>query len=232
MVQRIGRALSRDLVIADARPSSTKEDTIRRLMQVAQAEFASKGLLSTRVDDIARAAGVTRQLVYHYFDCKNELFGSVLEEVSNRIMAELVAETFDQLPPVPALAALIRGFFEPYRQHPLLGALSKEIAYHGHCFTPRNRFRELAPALTQKVTDILARGEASGDFRPGVDPEQFMAVVNLMTIGVYTTGNLSSFLGYDPTEPQSMERWCEASVAFLLASVVVPSAAPAGGEAG
>lgn len=224
MVQRNARVLSRAAPVAEVRPSSAKEDTIRRLLQVAQAEFASKGLPSTRVDDIARAAGVTRQLVYHYFECKDELFGSVLDEISNRIMGELLAESFDHLPPVEALGALIRGVFEQYRRNAVLGALSREIAYHGHCFTPRNRYHELVPGLTRKVADILARGEASGDFRPGVAPDHFMGVVKLLTMGIFTTGSLTELLGYDPTEPSGMGRWADASVEFLLASVCAPAA--------
>jgi AcrR family transcriptional regulator len=211
------------------RSPSTKSETIRRLLQVARAEFASKGLPSTRVDDIARAAGVTRQLVYHYFECKDELFGSVLEELSNGVMAELLAQTYDHLPPADALRALLDGVFDQYRENPVLGALSREITYHGHCFTPRNRFHELVPSLTQKVAAILSRGAAQGDFRPGVDPQHFMATVTLMTMGAFTTGSaLSTILGYDPTLPGSMPTWQAASVEFLLAGVLAcPPAAGA-----
>ena len=48
------------------RAHNTKRETISRLLAVAEKEFGAKGLEGARVDDIARAAGVTKQLVYNY----------------------------------------------------------------------------------------------------------------------------------------------------------------------
>ena len=38
------------------------------LIAAAVAEFATKGFAGARVDEIASAAGVNKQLVYHYFE--------------------------------------------------------------------------------------------------------------------------------------------------------------------
>ena len=42
--------------------------------EAARAAFAEGGLEGARVDDIARRAGINKQLVYHYFGSKDGLF--------------------------------------------------------------------------------------------------------------------------------------------------------------
>ena len=66
---------------------SRKRATIGRLLKEARQAFSEKGLAGARVDDIARAAGVTKQLVYHYFNSKDQLFASVLDESAQDVLA-------------------------------------------------------------------------------------------------------------------------------------------------
>ena len=54
--------------------------TRRRLMEVAQQLFAAQGYPETTVDDIARAAGVNKALIYRSFDSKEEIFVLVLAD--------------------------------------------------------------------------------------------------------------------------------------------------------
>ena len=63
-----------------------KRDTLDRLLASARENFALKGLDGARIEDIAREAGVTKQLVYHYYGSKASLFSTVLEDVSTQIM--------------------------------------------------------------------------------------------------------------------------------------------------
>jgi len=48
------------------------------LVEAARQEFSLKGIAGARVDAIAARAGVNKQLVYHYFGSKDELFREVL----------------------------------------------------------------------------------------------------------------------------------------------------------
>jgi AcrR family transcriptional regulator len=54
------------------------ERTQERLLAAALTEFASKGFAGARVDAIARAAGVNKRMLYHYFGHKHGLFRAVL----------------------------------------------------------------------------------------------------------------------------------------------------------
>lgn len=60
-----------DLLVPEA---SSKE----RILRAAQAIFAQKGFDGARVDEIARAAGVNKALIYYYFKSKEEILHALL----------------------------------------------------------------------------------------------------------------------------------------------------------
>ena len=58
--------------VRSAKAKRNASDTRERILQVAIAEFADKGLDGSRVDEIARAAGVNKYMLYHYFGNKRQ----------------------------------------------------------------------------------------------------------------------------------------------------------------
>ena len=61
------------------------QNTRKKILAAAEWEFSEKGLYGARVDDIARAAGVNKSMLYAYFGSKESLYKTVLEEVYNRL---------------------------------------------------------------------------------------------------------------------------------------------------
>jgi AcrR family transcriptional regulator len=203
------------------RAHNTKRETISRLLAVAEKEFGAKGLEGARVDDIARAAGVTKQLVYNYYRSKDELFASLLDEASAQAMSEMVALKLDHLSPPQALRKFLNGHFEQYRRFPMLGlTVMEENLQHGLHISSRNKFPELMPQLVAKVKLILERGAATGEFRSGLDPAAFLATAVLITAGCFVNGHcLSVMMGIDLTTEAGMAAWHDHSVEFVLAAV-------------
>ena len=56
-----------------------KEDRPAEITEAAVAVFAEKGYSATRVDDVAKRAGVSKGLLYLYFKTKEELFKAVVK---------------------------------------------------------------------------------------------------------------------------------------------------------
>ena len=54
------------------------ESTRERILDVAEALFAERGLAGTAVRDIAREAGLTAPSLYNHFDGKHALYEAVL----------------------------------------------------------------------------------------------------------------------------------------------------------
>ena len=58
-----------------------RTDRCLAIMRAAEGLFASKGYANTSIADIAKAAGVSKALVYHHFADKDELFRQIVEDV-------------------------------------------------------------------------------------------------------------------------------------------------------
>ncbi len=144
-----------------------KEDRPQEITAAAFSAFAEKGYAATRVDEVARRAGVSKGLLYLYFRTKEELFKAVIRSlVVPRIDAltamidasELTAEEFLRGPfvdfiktlPGSPIAVVIRLMIAEGPKHPDLvqfywdNVVSRGLAAMSH---------------------LLERGVASGEFR-------------------------------------------------------------------
>ena len=62
--------------------SRTTQD---KLVAAARRLFEQHGYANTAIDDIARAAGVTRGAIYHHFGGKQPLFRAVIEDIQDQL---------------------------------------------------------------------------------------------------------------------------------------------------
>lgn len=58
------------------------------ILRRAAEAFATGGFAATSMDDVAESAGVTKLILYRYFDSKEELYRAALEQVSGRLFEE------------------------------------------------------------------------------------------------------------------------------------------------
>ncbi|EOM76067.1 TetR family transcriptional regulator [Rhodococcus rhodnii] len=65
--------------------------TAQQVLESAADLFASHGFAAVSLDDVARAAGVTRGAVYHHYRNKAGLFGAVVAHLQRRVAAAVVA---------------------------------------------------------------------------------------------------------------------------------------------
>ena len=65
-----------------------KEARPGEILAAALTEFVERGYAATRLDDIARRAGVTKGTMYLYFENKEELFKAVVREHLRPLLAE------------------------------------------------------------------------------------------------------------------------------------------------
>jgi TetR/AcrR family acrAB operon transcriptional repressor len=77
------------------RTKEEAEQTRQDLLDAALTVFSQKGYTATRLEDVARAAGVTRGAIYHHFGSKAELYSALIEEankVGNSAIDRAVSE--------------------------------------------------------------------------------------------------------------------------------------------
>lgn len=76
--------------MAQPRYQRRKEDRPQEITEAAFLAFAEKGYAATRVEEVARRAGVSKGLLYLYFKTKEELFKAVIKSVVIRRVDALV----------------------------------------------------------------------------------------------------------------------------------------------
>src|SRR5438876_11196114 len=106
------------------------EQTRRRILDAAKAEFARKGLGGARVDEIARRSRSNQRMIYHYFGSKELLFTAVLEAAYSDIRAAEQKLNLDALGPTEAIATLVRFTWNYYLEHPKFLSLVNSANLH------------------------------------------------------------------------------------------------------
>lgn len=210
--------------------------TLERILVSAETEFAERGLLGGRVQDIAHAAGVTKQLVYHYFPTKGDLYQTLVDRISNRYDALFQMPDFDALPPDEALRLYVSRHFRAHAENG--GNLLHDVAQHSDAalHTPRRR-REIVAVVASCLGRIVARGQQEGLFASSIETPELLLMINFVTNNAVSTGKCLIAL-IRPEVPScpgdgSLEMLCADFILLALTSRgAVPSQAAAlGGQA-
>jgi AcrR family transcriptional regulator len=110
-------------VTSDTPPSRRDqyaEQTRLALLESAEKAFAAQGYAMTSLDELARAAGLTKGAVYHHFAHKQALFEAVLDRLEARSVENAKAAAAAQTDPwaagLAALDVVLDGFLDPTYQ--------------------------------------------------------------------------------------------------------------------
>jgi len=93
-----------------------------RLVESALLVFAERGMDASVIDDLIRAAGVSRGTFYNYFRTNEDLLLAVSLAVSNEMLRAVDPLAQGETDPAARIAAGVRLFLELAREFPVLGA--------------------------------------------------------------------------------------------------------------
>lgn len=193
----------------------------RDILAAARAEFAAFGLAGARVDRIAAVAGLNKRMLYYYFHNKEGLFTAVLEQVYAELCA--LAETLEveEGDPLDRLAVFVEQVFDHYARHPdSITLLNSENLHGGRHLAASPRLEEMSPGFRARLARLIARGEAKGSFRPGLDAVSlYLSIVGQIYFAPSNAATLSLFFGRDLTRPEAREAWRQHVRAMILAGV-------------
>ena len=147
-----------------------KEDRPQEITEAAMAAFAERGYAATKVEDVAKRAGVSKGLLYLYFKTKEELFKAVIrsfvvpkiDELSEIIdRSELTSEEFLRGPfldfvktlPGSPISKLIRLMIADGPKHPDL------LEFY---------WDNVVSRALAALSLVLDRGVEKGEFRPTI----------------------------------------------------------------
>ena len=144
-----------------------KEERPQEITEAALAAFSEKGYAATRVEEVAKRAGVSKGLLYLYFKTKEELFKAVIRSfVIPRIetMAEGIAES--DMSAEEILRGPLAGFMKSLPGSPVSVVVRLMISEGSkHPDLVRFYWDNVASRGIDTLQAIVDRGVKSGEFR-------------------------------------------------------------------
>jgi AcrR family transcriptional regulator len=178
----------------DARPNGRRSAAAARrrareqaIIAATRALFDERGVRDVQIEDIARAVGINRAIVYRHFTGKEELFALTLVDYLDELRAVLVDAADAEDDSAARLAAIVGAFVDYGVAHPafvdcaqaLMGRSGPELLDELSESALFRLGRGIASCL-RHVTAALEAGVASGDFE--------IADVHLLANTLYASG--------------------------------------------
>src|SRR6059036_4289058 len=144
----------------DARP----EEIISAALEV----FADRGFAATKLEDVARRAGVTKGTIYLYFENKEALFKALVRETIVPVIAqgEALAQSFTGSAR-DLVERLVREYWRLIGETALAG-IAKLMMAEAATFPELTRFyyEEVVTRGHRLMAGVIERGIKNGEFRP------------------------------------------------------------------
>jgi AcrR family transcriptional regulator len=144
----------------DARPGE--------LMSAALNVFAERGFAATRLEEVARRAGVSKGTIYLYFESKEALFKASVEAAITPALEAAEALAADTAtPPTEALRCFVFGWWQMVGATEL-GALPKLLVAESGNFPELGAWfhDNMIRRALRAAASIIDLGIRRGDFRP------------------------------------------------------------------
>ncbi len=188
------------------------EERRRELLEAAMSLFMERGYDSVSMRDIAREAGVTAGLAYHYFDSKQNLFAAAIELYADECSAGYIRILDD---PAATLAEKIGRMYadasdESGRRYHRFFHAEGNAAFH----------EQFSLAMCRRVHPHLVAAIGTDARRRGVEvrmPETLASFILYGQLGILSSEDMP-----DPEKLATAREYVE----VLLASQTVPAATP------
>ena len=150
---------------------------IDSLTDVAFALFAKRGFDATSMDEIAKAAGITKPSIYHHVTSKEALLRHGLERALSALFAVLDERASREGTPRDRLAYVVRRVAEVTMR--MLPEVSVLFRVRGNSQTERDA-RERRRAFDSAVVELVRAAQADGSLRGDLEP----ALVTRLVFGL------------------------------------------------
>lgn len=201
-----------------------KEARPQELLSAALDLFVERGYAATRLDDVAKKAGVSKGTLYLYFTNKEELFKAVVRESVVPVLGA-AEEAIDSHEGDSAslFRTIIFRWWEQIGSTKLSGLTKLMMAESGNFPDVAKFYHEEVISRNQAIImRMLERGISAKEFRP-IDAQQAINVVVAPLIMLMMWNQSFSFCHIDPIDP---EKYLNCYIDLLLRGLMLESGAP------
>ena len=129
------------------------EQNVTAILQAATNVLTARPEAS--VEDVAQAAGVSRQTVYAHFASREALLNAIIEQGTAEVSAAFETAGLEEVPPAEALIRLLNAGWQVSARYPFLWNLPE--------VSPDEDLDRHGPVV-ERLHEIVRRGQQSGDF--------------------------------------------------------------------
>ncbi len=150
-------------------PKRARMETDERraqLLALGLGVFASRPYDEVSMEDLARAAGISKGLVYHYFPTKRHFYVAVLREAARQLLAE--TEPDESAPPEERLRRGLSGYLAFVEKHArAYGALMRGGV---------GADKQVAAVIEKTRAEFVERFFSAPELRSAISPRLRLAV--------------------------------------------------------
>ena len=163
--------------------------------------FAEKGYASTSVREIVSAAGVTKPVLYYYFQSKEGLFQAILDSAAAEL--EVMLEEALQKPgtALERIVHLFRRIYQGLMENVQLFKLINHLFFGPPQGVPRYDIEMFHRRMVEVIKEIYLGGLRQGEVRE-IDPEE----ATLLVLGVTDYCFHLDYLHPESMDPDRAER--------------------------
>ncbi|EJI6541140.1 TetR family transcriptional regulator [Salmonella enterica] len=161
------------------------DDTLKKkLLLCAVNEFAEYGYEGARVDNIVKAAGCSKQTVYHHYGNKENLFIAVLEFSWSDIRTKEASLTFEDNKPLENIEKIIDFTWNYYTQNLwFLKIVNSENQSKGTHLKKSELIEKINRPHINIMKNIIENGQRLKLIREGIDPVHLN--INIAALGFF-----------------------------------------------
>ena len=192
MPMKASEAAAQPAVRAAMRKPKAPEANRARILKAAIDEFAARGFKGASMDAIASRTHTTRAMINYYFGGKEQVYLAVLEQVYAEIREAEGFLDLEHLAPLDAIRRIVEFTYAYYLTHQyFVRIVVAENQARGRHFRKSKAMRTLNRPIIDRLARVIARGQAEGRFRPGVDPVEIHK--SIAALGMFNVTNRYTF---------------------------------------
>lgn len=189
------------------------QETQRRLLDAARAEFAERGPDGATMARIAQRAGINKERLYNYFGDKRLLFETVLTKELEKLAASMSLNA----PGIGQVGEFTGCIFDYHADHPNLTRL---LLWEGLAGGPAVKEAQRT-ASYQRVVATVAAAQLDGALSDDLDPAKLLFLLIALAAWWFSVPQVARMItgldGRDASE-RSQRRACVVQAAQYLAT--------------
>lgn len=170
------------LPATNAKIRDTRRETI---LDAALGVFAERGLKRATVSDIARAAGMSHGLLYHYFASKDALVEALFDANMERMRAIMAVALDGEGPVLPRMERACELMLAQADEHSDLALfVTQTMVSRALPDAMRKKMEQSGRQALDQLASLIAEGQANGEIADDASPQSLATAVAALVRGL------------------------------------------------